>query len=85
VKFAAFFRNVNLGRPNNPTKVQLESAFVAAGASSAASFLTNGNIAFTAGTEARARKVVASACEMLKTECGLKEPAMFEAFATSPS
>lgn len=75
MKCAAFFRNVNLGRANNPTKVQLESAFVAAGASSAVSFLTNGNVVFTVGTEAQARKVVASACETLKTQYGLKEPA----------
>ncbi len=75
MKCVAFFRNVNLGRPNNPTKGQLESAFMAAGASSAVSFLTNGTVVFDVSSEARTRKLVARACKALKTECGLEEPA----------
>jgi uncharacterized protein (DUF1697 family) len=74
VKYAALFRNLNLGRPNCPTKAQFEEAFVAAGAASASSFLTNGTMVFTAGSERRARKVFASACELLRGTCGLKEP-----------
>ena len=37
MRFAAFFRNLNLGRPSCPTREQLESAFVEAGAGAAAS------------------------------------------------
>jgi uncharacterized protein (DUF1697 family) len=75
VKYAAFFRNLNLGRPNCPTKAQLEGAFVAAGAQSAASFLTNGTVVFSVRPSTRARKVLAGACQALQIECGLKEPA----------
>lgn len=72
---AALFRNLNLGRANCPTKIQLESAFLAAGADSAASFLTNGTLVFSSKSKASARKVLARACRTLQTECGLKEPA----------
>lgn len=75
MKYAAFFRNVNLGRPNCPTKAQLEAAFIAAGAGTAASFLTNGTIVFSVKSIAVARKVVAAACKALQAECGLREPA----------
>jgi len=32
MRYAAFFRNVNLGHPNSPSRQQLESAFSTAGA-----------------------------------------------------
>jgi uncharacterized protein (DUF1697 family) len=73
-KYTAFFRNLNLGRPNCPSKIQFEEAFLAAGATSASSFLTNGTMVFTGGSDSRARKVFAGACEMLRDSCGLKEP-----------
>ncbi|WP_238531376.1 DUF1697 domain-containing protein [Collimonas fungivorans] len=75
VKYAAFFRNLNLGRPNCPSKAQLEAAFISAGASAAASFLTNGTVVFTVKSEARAMKVLALARQILQAECGLREPA----------
>lgn len=75
MKHAAFFRNLNLGRANCPTRAQFEAAFLAAGAESAQSFLVNGTMVFGAGTEARSRKVLAAACRALQTECGLNEPA----------
>jgi uncharacterized protein (DUF1697 family) len=46
VKYAAFFRNLNLGRKNCPSKAQLEQAFLDAGAREASSFLTNGTLVF---------------------------------------
>jgi len=75
MKHAAFFRNLNLGRPKCPTKAQFEAAFVDAGAASAASFLTNGTMVFDAESAAAAKKVLATACEAMKTSCGLVEPA----------
>jgi uncharacterized protein (DUF1697 family) len=75
VKYAAFFRNVNLGRPNCPTKVQIEKAFSSAGAELASSFLTNGTIVFSVAANTRARNVLAAAHRTLTIECGLKEPA----------
>lgn len=75
MKYAAFFRNVNLGRPRCPSKAQFEGAFLAAGAESAASFLTNGTLVYTVRSGTRARKVLAGACEALQSECGLEEPA----------
>jgi uncharacterized protein (DUF1697 family) len=75
MKHAAFFRNVNLGRPNCPTKVQLEAAFVSAGAESAVSFLTNGTIVFAVAAGIEPHDVLAAAHRTLQIECGLREPA----------
>jgi uncharacterized protein (DUF1697 family) len=75
VKFAAFFRNLNLGRANCPSRVQLEHAFIAAGADTASSFLTNGTLVYSVSSNARARKVLAVARATLRAECGLVEPA----------
>lgn len=75
MKYAAFFRNLNLGRANCPTKLQFEDAFTSAGAGAAASFLTNGTMIFTCASDAGARKVLARACTWLRDACDLKEPA----------
>ncbi len=75
MKHAAFFRNLNLGRVNCPTKAQLEAAFLLAGAETASSFLTNGTLVFSARSSAKARKVLTLACQSMMVECGLKEPA----------
>jgi uncharacterized protein (DUF1697 family) len=75
MKHAAFFRNLNLGRPNCPTRAQFEAAFVAAGAGFASSFLTNGTLVFEARNKTQARKLLAQAREALAAECGLREPA----------
>lgn len=75
VKYVAFFRNVNLGRPKSPTKTQLESAFKDAGAESARSFQTNGTVVFSADKDRTALNLVAQACKTLKSICGLEEPA----------
>ena len=75
MKYAAFFRNVNLGRPNCPTKAQLEEAFAAAGAEAPASFQTNGTLVFSLKGRVSARRVLAAACKTLQAECGLTEPA----------
>lgn len=79
MEYAAFFRNLNLGRPNCPTKAQFEAAFMAAGASAATSFLTNGTISFTARTNNTAQNVLARACELLREACDLKEPGFIRA------
>jgi uncharacterized protein (DUF1697 family) len=73
--FAVFFRNVNLGRTNCPTKLQLEAAFLDAGAESAASLLTNGTLVYAASSLDEARQVFDQAYALLKQRCGLKEPA----------
>jgi uncharacterized protein (DUF1697 family) len=75
VKFTAFFRNVNLGRPHCPSKAQLEQAFLDAGAASAASFLVNGTLVYAVPRAARAGPVLAAAVARLQQQCGLKEPA----------
>lgn len=74
VKYAAFFRNLNLGRPNCPNRTQLEAAFDTAGADTASSFLTNGTVIFTVNSSARAAKVLSLAQQSLQAECGLTEP-----------
>ena len=75
MKYVAFFRNLNLGRANCPTKAQFEAAFVAAGAISASSFLTNGTMVFSVGPGCRARQLLADASTLLRGSCGLREPA----------
>ena len=74
MKHAVFFRNLNLGRPRSPTRAQFEAAFLAAGAESAASFLTNGTMVFEARNKTLARKVLAQASQTMAAECGLREP-----------
>jgi len=75
MRYAAFFRNLNLGRPRCPDRAAFEAAFVAAGALSAASFLTNGTMAFDAPSARAAARVVAGAQKLLLQQVGLREPA----------
>jgi uncharacterized protein (DUF1697 family) len=73
-RYAAFLRNVNLGRPLSPGRAQLESAFLEAGAASASSFQVNGTLVFTLAPGARPRVVAARACAAMRASCGLREP-----------
>ena len=74
VRYAAFLRNVNLGRPNSPTRTQFEEAFLVSGAASAESFLVNGTLVFTLAPGARPRAVAERACEAMRASCGMREP-----------
>jgi uncharacterized protein (DUF1697 family) len=74
VKFAAFFRNLNLGRPPAPTRTVLEAAFTEAGAVNPCSFLTNGTVVFEAGTPAKAARVLKAVQAALRRD-GFDEPA----------
>jgi uncharacterized protein (DUF1697 family) len=74
VKFAAFYRNVNLGRPNCPSKAQLEQAFLDAGATEASSFLVNGTLVYAVPRATQAGTVLKVATALLQQRCGLKEP-----------
>ena len=74
MSYAAFLRNVNLGRPASPTRRQLEAAFLESGAATAESFLVNGTLVFTLAPGARPRAVAARACEAMRASCGLREP-----------
>lgn len=80
-KYAAFFRNLNLGRANCPDRMQLEAAFIAAGADEASSFLSNGTVVFTAGSDSQAVSILSSARQALQQKCGLKEPAYVRSLA----
>lgn len=79
-KYAAFFRNVNLGRPGKPTRMQIEAAFAAAGVV-AESFLATGNVVFAAASETKARRVLEQARAALRETCGLTEPACLRSLA----
>jgi uncharacterized protein (DUF1697 family) len=74
VKFAAFFRNLNLGRPPAPTRSVLEAAFTDAGAVAPCSFLTNGTVVFEAGSPAKAARILKAAQATLRRD-GFDEPA----------
>jgi len=74
VRYAAFLRNVNLGRPRSPTRAQFEAAFLESGAASAESFLVNGTLVFTLAPGARPRAVAQRACAVMRASCGLREP-----------
>jgi uncharacterized protein (DUF1697 family) len=80
-RYAAFLRNVNLGRPGSPTRVQLEAAFLEAGASSAESFQVNGTLVFTVAPGVRPRALASRAGERMRTTCGLREPMFVRAVA----
>jgi uncharacterized protein (DUF1697 family) len=75
VKFAAFYRNLNLGRPPAPTRAQFEQAFRFAGAQDPRSFLTNGTLVFGATGPRKAEQVLSAACANLAAVTGLREPA----------
>lgn len=75
MKFAAFFRNLNLGRPPAPSREQFEAVFIAAGAASAASFLVNGTMMFEASSRRSAAKVLKGAQAALQEANGFEEPA----------
>lgn len=68
--YVAFFRNVNLGRPGNPTRIQLESAFIEAGATFAESFLASGNLVYSTENNKQAQKILELARAKLKTVKG---------------
>ena len=73
-RYAAFLRNVNLGRPSSPTRAQFEAAFLLSGALSAESFLVNGTLVFTLAPGARPRAVAERACAAMRVSCGMREP-----------
>jgi uncharacterized protein (DUF1697 family) len=75
MKFATFYRNVNLGQSRSPTRLQLEGALAEAGAIEPHSFQTNGTAVFTAASLAAAREIVARAGSVMALTCGLREPA----------
>jgi uncharacterized protein (DUF1697 family) len=79
--YAAFLRNVNLGRPRSPTRAQLEAAFLESGAATARSFLVNGTLVFTPAAGRRARDVAARACAAMQASCGLAEPVFVRSVA----
>lgn len=72
--FAAFFRNLNLGRPGSPSKTQLIAAFETAGATEVASVLSHGNVVFSAPGLRQARTIAGAASAQLRIACGLDEP-----------
>jgi len=74
MKYAIFFRNVNLGRPKSPTRLQLEGAFLQAGVETASSFLTNGTIVVTTKPRQSIKRIMVQAREGLQRVCGLVEP-----------
>ncbi len=80
MRFVAFLRNVNLGQPGSPTRQQLETAFVQAGASAAASVMSNGTLVFTVQGRVQAREVASRGCEILTQVCGLNEPVYLREF-----
>ena len=81
MRYAAFLRNVNLGRPKSPTRAQLEAAFLAGGAATAESFQVNGTLVFTAPPGARPRAIAARACAAMADSCGLREPVFVRSVA----
>ena len=74
MKFAVFFRNLNLGRPPAPNRIQFEQSFLTAGAVSANSFLTNGTLVFEAASRKQATIILNAARAELLKECDFKEP-----------
>jgi uncharacterized protein (DUF1697 family) len=74
MKHVVFFRSLNLGRPRCPTGADFEAAFLAAGALSADSFLTNGTMVFEPPAGSTPQALLAEAAARLREGCGLVEP-----------
>ncbi len=74
MKFAAFFRNMNLGRVGSPTRLQLEQAFAEAGAAEASSFQVNGTLVFESSSVKAAQVILGAAAGTLSSRVGLQEP-----------
>ncbi len=72
--FVVFYRNMNLGHRNSPSRSILEDALLEAGASSARSFQTNGTVVIETGDAAPA-EVVRRAAPRLLTVSGYADAA----------
>lgn len=70
MRYAAFFRNLLLGRSGHPTRAQFIAALEAAGAREVVSLQAHGNAAFSAGSARQAATVARTACEDLHIRCG---------------
>ncbi|MBV7426699.1 DUF1697 domain-containing protein [Acidovorax sp. sif1233] len=81
MKFAAFFRNLNLGHGHAPSRMALESAFLQAGADEAASFQTNGTVAFSARGVRPAQGIVRTVQRSLRGGHGFDEPVFLRSMA----
>jgi len=75
MRFVAFFRNIYLGRPGNPTTAELVAAFDDAGAQRTRSFLATGNILFDAANKPNAFTINSKVSSALKSLCNFSEPA----------
>ena len=82
MRFAVFFRNLNLGRPRCPSRQQFEQAFTDAGATMAASFLTNGTLVFDTSSQRAAQRILAQASQAMAASCGLQEPGFLRSVAS---
>jgi uncharacterized protein (DUF1697 family) len=82
MRYAAFFRNLNLGRAGAPDRAQFEAAFVDAGASAVRSFQVNGSLLYDAASADEARQLLAVARQHLSERCGFVEPACCRSLAT---
>jgi uncharacterized protein (DUF1697 family) len=80
MRFVAFLRNVNLGQPRSPSRAQLESAFLQAGAAAATSFLSNGTLIFSVSESRLASLIAKKACDELEKVCGMTEPVYVRSF-----
>jgi uncharacterized protein (DUF1697 family) len=74
LKYAAFFRNVNLGHAGCPSKAALEAAFAGAGAADVASFQTNGTVCFALPARLSPRRLLSTVSRALNEATGLAEP-----------
>lgn len=81
LKFAAFYRNTNLGRVGSPTRPQLEQAFLRCGATCAASFQVNGTLVFDAPSARSAQRIMLAASGILEAVAGLREPGCVRSLA----
>ena len=75
MKLVAFYRNVYLRQRGNPNRLQLEAAYLQAGATEAASFLSNGTLVFSVPAGLDIEAVKRRTGVLLQQEFGLREPA----------
>lgn len=81
MRYAAFFRNLLLGRAGHPTRAQFIAALDAAGAREVVSLQAHGNAAFSAGSARQAAAIAGAACEDLRLRCGWRGTAHVRSMA----
>lgn len=74
MRYVAFIRNINVGQTRFPNRLQLEQAFLAAGAHTFVAFRSNGTVLTDLDDSANPGTFAAGVRESLQLQCNFSEP-----------